>query len=374
MPPKKRVRRNERAHRTGSIKDLPDGSARAWRPPQPDGTRPSKLFHPPDARAKAEGWLKGIEPGPSMPLGVWAEVWCTRRWARLGPRTRRNYVRLLGYLEPLAPRALASLTVDDWQRHIDALLERQTRTSVAVARSLWSAVLGAAVRAGHIAANPLLETALPRAVEKVPPAWRQDEVRRLLAAAEGHHHAAWLHLGLSLGLRMGELRALEWTDVDLPNLRVTISKGLDNETDESGPTKSGRIRILDLPVEAAQILADHAKRQPPGTLLVCGHDGRAYDPQTYRDWLRGLCDRAGVARHHPHAMRHTFASLAIAAGVPLTDVSQALGHADIGITAKVYSHAIRAAERLAANAMSRALYGASEDLHTNLHNPGAATR
>lgn len=379
--PRKRVRRNEREHGRGSIKDLADGSARAWRPPQPDGKRPSRVFHPPNARQKAEAWLRGLEAGPTMTLGLWNELWVTRRAARLRPSTLPLYRRWFGWLTPLAPRQLASITADEWQQTIDNLLTRYSWVQVHRARAMWSAALSAAVRAGHLTSNPLLDTALPRPEEKIPPAWSREDALRLLAAARGERHEAWLHLALSAGLRMGELRALTWPGLDLRDVdraTVTVARSLDNRTDKEGPTKSGKVRVVDLPPETAELLAAHRKRQDPACSLVLGRVDGPVDPTTYRWWLKRLCASAGVAYHPPHALRHTFASLAIERGVPLTDLSDALGHASIIVTGEVYSHFISRQARRTARALGDALYGAPEPeistLHRQMHNPDASTR
>ena len=68
-----------------------------------------------------------------------------------------------------------------------------------------------------------------------------------------------------------------------------------------------------------------------------------------------LCAAAGVDYHSPHATRHTYATLALEAGVPLKEVSEQLGHADVAITAQIYSHAIDQRRRRAANAIGAIL-------------------
>mgnify|MGYP001596272611 FL=1 len=64
---------------------------------------------------------------------------------------------------------------------------------------------------------------------------------------------------------------------------------------------------------------------------------------------------AGIRKVRPHDLRHTYATLAIMAGVPLLTVSRQLGHASIAITADVYAHAVPGGNRAAAEAMEEAL-------------------
>lgn len=176
-----------------------------------------------------------------------------------------------------------------------------------------------------------------------------------LAAATGHPHEPWLLFSLGTGVRLGEARALLWADVDLQAGTATIRASLDNSTSERGPTKTRRIRTVDLPDAVVVALAALRKRQQPGELLVFGHDGRAYRARSYRSWLSTRCREAGVPELPPHSLRHTFASLALDAGVPIQDISRALGHANVATTMSVYSHYIGDQQRRTANALGAAL-------------------
>ena len=71
--------------------------------------------------------------------------------------------------------------------------------------------------------------------------------------------------------------------------------------------------------------------------------------------LRRLCDRLSLPRITPHGLRHLHASLLIAEGVPITAVSARLGHANPQITLKIYAHALPGQDRMAAEAIGRAL-------------------
>lgn len=72
-------------------------------------------------------------------------------------------------------------------------------------------------------------------------------------------------------------------------------------------------------------------------------------------WLAALCAQVGVTPHPPHATRHTFATLSLEAGVPLKEVSEALGHANVAITAQVYTHVLKERRRRAAGAIGAVL-------------------
>jgi integrase len=76
--------------------------------------------------------------------------------------------------------------------------------------------------------------------------------------------------------------------------------------------------------------------------------------------LRRLCDRLGLPAMTPHGLRHLHASLLIDEGVPITAVSARLGHANPQITMRLYAHALPGQDRMAAEAIDRALIEARE--------------
>jgi integrase len=201
---------------------------------------------------------------------------------------------------------------------------------------------------------------LPAPVERPVKAWNAHELVQLVRAARGFKYEAWFWLSVGTGLRLGESRALLWSDLNLDAKTVTISKSIDTRTNLLGPTKSGRTRVVDVPDEVMQILSAHRKRQPPSELYVIGSRqvGRKRAPvlaMALNRWLYRLCVRAGVKVLSPHSCRHTFATLALEAGVPLKEISEALGHANVAITATTYSHAVEVRRRRAATAIGAAL-------------------
>jgi integrase len=356
-PKKQQPKTHERQWHEGSVLEVRPGVFRAWRERvrRPDGssTRPSKTF---TDREAAERWARG-EPEPKVMLvGQWLDRWYALRYPLIRPSTRVNYRRFIAACEPIALCALADVERDDWQALANSLLDRWARGSVGAWRSIISSALLAAVPR-HLDHNPMAGVRLPKLGEQLVKAWSADEVSRLLEAAEGYPHALWLTVSIGTGIRLGEARALLRDDVDRQARALTISKSVDNITDEVGPTKSGKIRRVDVPDELMPLLVEALARQRPGTKHVFDtrSAGKPYDPNTYRDWIAKLCDRAGVTRFTPHATRHTYATLALDAGVPLKEVSEQLGHANVAITAAIYSHAVEKGQRRAAAALGKAL-------------------
>ncbi len=180
-------------------------------------------------------------------------------------------------------------------------------------------------------------------------------------------------VALSTGLREGELMALRWSDITLPDdgsdgaLRIQHTLHWQERTmslDEV-KTDTGR-RQIHLSVHATQALREHRKRQHEerttrgpiwrrNDLVFCNQVGGALRVSNFRRDFRKLIARAGVPFIRPYDMRHTAATLLLLAGVHVKVVSEMLGHSSVAITLSIYSHVLPMIQRDAAAAMDRLL-------------------
>ncbi|HEX3325870.1 MAG TPA: site-specific integrase, partial [Actinomycetota bacterium] len=174
------------------------------------------------------------------------------------------------------------------------------------------------------------------------------EIRLLASKAECDQDAAIFTVAAFTGLRLGELRALRWEDIDFANrivhLRHSFTYG--NE----GTPKSGKVRSVPLVDQAAKVLDGLSRREhftdPDDHVFVNETGGVVDDSQLRRRYYDAL-ERAGLKRMTFHSLRHVFGTIAVQA-FPLTDVKAYMGHADIQTT-MVYVHHVPqhdAADRL----------------------------
>lgn len=138
---------------------------------------------------------------------------------------------------------------------------------------------------------------------------------------------------LNTGMRIGELLALRWENVDLKRRSLTVSESV--YKGKVGATKSGKIRPIPLNQELHASLKQH--RHLRSQLVFCTDAGRLLEPSTCRRILRTICRAAKVKDVGLHDLRHTFASHLVMHGVPLKAVQELLGHANIEMT-MIYSH------------------------------------
>ncbi|MGE3960740.1 MAG: tyrosine-type recombinase/integrase [Dehalococcoidia bacterium] len=225
-------------------------------------------------------------------------------------------------------------------------------------------------RWGRIARNPLDAVEPPRARRRRPTLWSVDETREFLAAggSEGPWPVAWSLL-IGTGARLGEVLALEWSDVDLGSGRVHIARSAGRlagtEVVTAPKTEAGE-RTLNLPQETVATMrrwrAEQAgARLAAGSVWASGDrvlsrvDGRMATRDAIRWAFQRTAQAAGVPRLRLHDLRHLHATFLLAQGLPPSAVAARLGHATPAVTMAVYARALSGSDDLAAQSMSTLL-------------------
>ncbi len=161
-----------------------------------------------------------------------------------------------------------------------------------------------------------------------------EEVGSLLQDAQLHWHPMLL-TALRTGMRLGELLALEWHDVDLGNrvvhVRRSVVRGFN---DLVTSTKSNRIRTIPLASDLVTLLEQH---QHGGTRVFRMTNGKRPNHAAAASALQRLSTRVLGRRIGWHILRHTFATQLVSRGVPLRVIQKLLGHSSIAVTER-YAH------------------------------------
>lgn len=171
---------------------------------------------------------------------------------------------------------------------------------------------------------------------KVPPPEVEffdfDQAARLVAATAPEWRTLVL-LALRTGLRLGELLALRWCDVDLERARLVVRRSVARGI--IGTPKNGKTREVDLSEHARDALRAH--RHLRSDLVFCDEAGALIARGAVKWPLYSACKRAGLPRVGWHVLRHTFASHLVMRGQPLKTAQELLGHATIEMTMR-YAH------------------------------------
>jgi len=160
-----------------------------------------------------------------------------------------------------------------------------------------------------------------------------EETERFLRAAAPEWRT-FLVVALKTGLRVGELLALRWEDLDLVAAKLDVRRTLWNG--QEGTPKGGRNRTVFLSGEAAAALKAH--RHLRGPHVFCDAAGTRLTHSEVKDVVPRTCKKAGLSKRiTTHGLRHTFASHLVMRGVSLKAVQELLGHATIEMTMR-YAH------------------------------------
>jgi integrase len=161
----------------------------------------------------------------------------------------------------------------------------------------------------------------------------EDESRLLLANLDGPWHD-FILMALKTGLRRGELKALNWTDIDWQNRTLSVVHSWCEPSKELVSPKSNRIRHIPLTDEVYKMLWERKKPYGP---IFSNTNGRRINVRKMNKEISAACKRAGITEISCHKLRHTFASHLIKVGASIKATQELLGHANITTTMR-YSH------------------------------------
>jgi len=228
-------------------------------------------------------------------------------------------------VDALQPAQLRDFVAAEHRR---GLSPKSLQRRLSACRSFYAWLL----KHGRIAASPAAGLRAPKAPRKLPQVLDVDEAVRLVEvptdAPLGLRDRALLELFYSSGLRLSELCALRWRDLQLADGLVTVlGKG---SRQRSVPVGSHARRALE--EWRASTGADVDAHVFPG------RGGGAISQRAVQIRIRQLAARQGLFKHvHPHMLRHSFASHVLESSGDLRGVQELLGHADIATT-QIYTH------------------------------------
>jgi integrase len=179
---------------------------------------------------------------------------------------------------------------------------------------------------------------LPRKMAKRHVYLSADDVHRL-ADESGQHRALVLVLAYC-GLRWGEAIGLRTTDIEFLRRRLSVSENAVQlgTRHAVGPTKGRKSRSVPVPTFVLDELSVQCQGKAPGDLVFAGRDGGYLPrPKSTTGWFQAAVKRAGVQRITPHDLRHSCASLAVAAGVNVLALQRMLGHTSAKMTLDTYA-------------------------------------
>lgn len=355
----------------------PDGKPR-WKARwiAPDGTEDSKTF---TRKVDATQYLSVVEasvirdeyidPHDRTTVAEYAYRWAAARPHRPTSAKRvESLIRCHIAGVPLGRRRLRSVLPSDVQAWATDRAQVLSPSTLRNLVSLLGGVYGGAVADRLVTRTPVVNVKLPSTTrERVVPLV-VDQVRAL-AAAMPERNRAMVPTQAGLGLRIGELLALQVEHIDFLRRTVRIECQIaPGERTRSEPKTPTSRRTLPLPQVVAEALAEHIRAFPPtddGTVFYT-RAGMPYRHDYYGTRVfQVAAGRAGLpAGTTPHDLRHHFASVLLAAGESVVAVAERLGHENASMVLKVYGHLLPGRDERTRKAIDDAWSSSGDGLQT----------
>jgi integrase len=322
-----------------------------------------------------------VDPGRTT-FGQFVERWLTAKEPTVRATTFRSYKATLDHhvLPHIGGMRLDKISGLDLAALYAGLLDEGYRkgrsprglspASVRYAHRIIKQVFGDAVRWGLLARNPVDVVDPPRVSQQAMKTWSADQVRQFLTfIGDDRLRAMWV-VFCTTGMRRGEVLALRWEDLDLPNRRLSVRRSLvevDYEIREVEPKTPRSRRSVSLDPVTVEELARHRRRQAKERLAAGAQPVRDYvfthpssfplQPQNVSQAFGNLARAAGLPIIRLHDLRHTSASLALSAGIHPKVVSERLGHSTVQLTLDLYSHVAEGIHEGAADELGAVIFG-----------------
>lgn len=207
-----------------------------------------------------------------------------------------------------------------------------------------------AYRQGLLKSNPVCRATPPSPVPGSARYYTPQQLSQLLKAVEGHPLELPVKLACYLGLRRSEILGLRWRDVDLQSgllsvrqVRTTIGhQVVEKEPKTNGSRRTLSISSLDNLLGLLRRLFQRRTQQnllcTPDDLLVLDSRNQPWHPNSLTTTFTDFTASHGLPPITLHGLRHTFASMASNARVPMYQISRAMGHSSPSTTQRIYTH------------------------------------
>lgn len=291
-----------------------------------------------------------------MTVGEYLDTWLKDVVVHtVRPTTHESYARYVRlHITPtLGKLQLSKLQPMHLQHLYSELLSAgKSKRTVQYLNAILHRALKHAVRQRLIISNPADAVDAPRPDRKEMKVFTSGQLEQLVKAMAGDRLAPLYYLAIATGCRRGELIALRWSDVDWARPAISINRTAEEVSGGiiwTEPKTARSRRSVPLPAKAAALLKAHKARQAEEKLrlgkeyedqglVFARPDGRPLSPSHVSKHFTSILRKAGLPHIRLHDLRHTHATLLLAAGIHPKIVSERLGHSTITLTFDTYCH------------------------------------
>ena len=329
------------------------GEAQAWREEARVALRHGQLQAPSPITIgeAAEDWLERAGAG----------VIRTRSGDPYKPAALRAYRHALNchILPHFGQKRLTALTSNMLQDFADELLTAgHAPSTIRNALLPLRAIYRRAVQRGEVTANPTEKLALAAVRGRRDRVARAEEAAALLEALSPGERVLWA-TAFYAGLRMGELQALSWAEIDFEKNLIRVERSWDRQAGYIEPKSRAGKRRVPLTRTLRIYLLNHRLQHDEGHVFPNSRGG-PFTPSVTNKRVQDTWATAGLNPISLHECRHTYAAYMIAAGVNPKALSTYMGHSTITITLDRYGHLLPGNEHEAASLLEAWLNNAHE--------------
>lgn len=302
---------------------------------------------------KEQDELKNKTMFPEVNFKVFADNWyeLNIKDANISSTTKNDYKyylysNIIPYFEKFK---LCDITEDDCQRFLNKYVG-YSKANVSKIRMTLRRVLRKAQKQKLIGENPAEDIVLPQVTEGKRRPITDEERALILKQVPNHYAGAMVLTMLCCGLRPAEIRRMEWDWVDFDNAILTVGKS---------KTKAGTGRKIPIPPQLKSALIEHKLKGQNDKWVFVRYKNYnlPLDENAFYHAWHNFCREMDIANGatvyrnqitkstlapdlEPYLLRHTFCTDCQAAGVPLNIAKELMGHSDISVTAKIYTHMV----------------------------------
>ncbi len=317
---------------------------------------------------KAKNMFNLLPTDELITLADWTEKWLNiYKINEIKPSSFEKYYGLFkNYIREssIGGIKLKELRGFSLQKFYNDLISNNKKT-VSLVKSLnkmISSSLSHAQKENFIISNPAKAVILPKVVKKAEiEHFTLEEQKFFLKSLEDDRQKALYVVAFGTGIRIGELLALRWSDVDFEKYTIKISKSIRRVQDlkqengkktkliEQTPKTMSSCRTIPIPSYVLKTLETHKIKQEEEKILAdtlyeddnfvfCTEIGKILDARNVRRAYERALNRANIRYRKFHAIRHTYATRLFESGVPIKTVQSLLGHSNFNTTLDIYTH------------------------------------
>ena len=314
----------------------------------------------------------------AIKLSAWMDTWLVTYLPNIEQTTRDDYkskiaLYIKSTLGHIPLKALKNNDIQAWVNNLSGM--GKSPKTIRNAYNLLNPALEKAVVLGMLPRNPCVGTVLPKLQKPQTNVYNVAMIQQALAVADDLSTYLIILLGASVGLRRGEMAALQWKDIDFAKSTISITQNRVHTTEgviEKAPKTQAGNRTITIGQDVANALRDaksifdDAVANKPNFknlgYVLFKENGEPFHPDSLtQKWERF------VAKHklppiRLHDLRHSNATAMIAAGINAKVVQHRLGHANVSITLNTYTHVLPEMDQEAAEKLDSSLFSSAQPI------------